>query len=138
VKTDTSATIVDGEQKTVARVTGVVPALDPVSRTLRVRLVPAEAASWLLPGASVQVEFKVALDPEEGQVSVPVDALLVGATETRVVKIVDGKAMPIAVEVLAKARGTALVRSASLAAADVVVVRGNERLRPEQPVEVVQ
>ncbi|MEO1337425.1 MAG: efflux RND transporter periplasmic adaptor subunit, partial [Myxococcota bacterium] len=92
VKTDTSATIVDGAQKTVARVTGVVPALDPVSRTLRVRLVPIEAASWLLPGASVQVEFKVALAPEEGQVSVPVDALLVGATETRVVKIVDGKA----------------------------------------------
>ncbi|MEM7677252.1 MAG: efflux RND transporter periplasmic adaptor subunit [Myxococcota bacterium] len=140
VKAGTEAAVIDGATTTTARVTGVVPALDPVSRTLRVRLVPngEHAEKMLLPGASVQVEFKVALDPEDGQVSVPVDALLVGATQTRVVKVVDGKAEPVNVEVLAKARGTALVRSADLTASDVVVVRGNERLSPGQPVEVVQ
>lgn len=138
VRRGTQATLVDGAQRAPARVTGVVPALDPVSRTLRIRLVPAEPTPWLLAGSSLEVEFKVALEATDGQVAVPVDALLSGPTETRVVKVVDGLATPLVVEVLAKARGSALVRSKDLADGDEVVIRGNERLRPGQSVEVVQ
>lgn len=137
VKQGTTATIIDGERSAPARVTGVVPALDPVSRTLRVRLVTVDEAPWLLAGASVDVAFQIALDATNGQVAVPVDALLTGPTETRVVKVVDGEAAPLVVEVLAKARGTALIRADGLAVGDAIVVRGNERLRPGQAVEVV-
>lgn len=125
-----------GRDEVAARVAGVVPALDPVSRTLRVRVTTTEAAPWLLPGDSVEVAFNVALSGE-GLV-VPNDALLVEPTETRVVKVVDGKAVPMKVEVLAKAKGTALVRAEGLAEGDLVVTRGNERLRPGQPVEVAR
>ena len=137
VKRGTTATVIDGEQQTQARVTGVVPALDPVSRTLRVRLVPVENVPWLLPGASVDIAFEVALKADEGQVSVPIDALLSSPAETRVVKVIDGKAAPIVVVVLAKARGSALVRAPELSAGDTIVIRGNERLRPGQRVEVI-
>lgn len=137
VKPGTDAVAIDGNRRVPARVTGVVPALDPVSRTLRVRLVPSEPTPWLLPGASVDVAFKVALAASDGQVAVPVDALLSSPTETRVVKVVDGKAEPLVVEVLAKARGSALVRGPGLAPQDLVVVRGNERLRPGQDVQVL-
>ncbi|MCB9651002.1 MAG: efflux RND transporter periplasmic adaptor subunit [Deltaproteobacteria bacterium] len=123
-----------GRGEAEARVDGVVPALDPVSRTLRVRVTPTAPAAWLLPGDSVEVEFKVALT-DEGLV-VPNDALIVDPTETRVVKVVDGKAAPLKVEVLAKAKGTALVRADELHEGDQVVTRGNERLRAGQPVEV--
>lgn len=138
VKAGTTALLVDGSRTATARVTGVVPALDPVSRTLRVRLVPDEPAEWLLAGASLEVEFKVAVKATDGQVAVPVDALLASPTETRVVKVVGDEAQSVVVEILAKARGTALVRSPTLSAGDRVVIRGNERLRPGQKVEVVR
>ena len=123
-----------GRQEAAAQVRGVVPALDPVSRTLRVRVEATEPAPWLLPGDSVEVEFKVSLS-DEGLV-VPNDALLQDPTETRVIKVVDGKATSVVVEVIAKAKGAALVRGDGLVDGDLVVTRGNERLRPGQPLEV--
>jgi membrane fusion protein (multidrug efflux system) len=117
---------VDGE------VLGVVPALSPQSRTLRVR-VGAKGSTSLLPGGAVEVEFPVSLQGDG--VVVPEDALLPSPTNTRIVRVVDGKASPMIVDVIAKAEGKALVRGEGLAAGDVVVVRGNERLRPGQAVQ---
>lgn len=133
-----TATLIGGGRRAEATITGIVPALDPVSRTLRVRLVPAAPTPWLVPGASVDVEFAVRLDAGSGTVAVPQDALLSGPDETRLVKVVDGKAQPITVEVIAKAKGAALVRAEGLSEGDLVVTRGNERLRPGQDVEVTE
>ena len=137
------ATLV-GAGRATAEIAGVVPALSPVSRTLRVRLVPKEEAPWLLAGASVQVEFQVELSghgpkdvPGQGLV-IPLDALLEAPGRAWVVRVVEGKAEHIDVDVLAKADTRALVGSTKLQPSDVVVVRGNERLRPGQPVEVVE
>lgn len=118
---------VDGE------VLGVVPALSPQSRTMRVRVAAKGDAPQLLPGAAVEVEFPVSLEGD-GFV-VPEDALLPSPTNTRVVRVIDAKAQPLVVEVIAKADGKALVRAEGLAAGDQVVVRGNERLRPGQDVQ---
>jgi multidrug efflux pump subunit AcrA (membrane-fusion protein) len=49
---------------------------------------------------------------------------------------VDGNAQPIDVTVVATAEAQVLVRGDGLAAGDQVVVRGNERLRPGQPLQV--
>lgn len=114
-------------------VVGIVPALSPVSRTMRVRVVPKTDPERLLPGGAVEVEFAVDLSGD-GLV-VPQDALLVGATNTRIIRVVDGKATPTDVKVLAKADGDALVRADELKDGDEVVVRGNERLRPGQAVQ---
>ncbi len=128
-----------------AEVRGIVPSLDPSTRTLTVRLVPVEPRSWLLPGAAVDVAFPVSVDTaavsdtEHGSaVIVPRDALVLGAVDTRIVEVVEGAAKPITVEVLAQAGERALVRAPGLSAGASVVVRGNERLRPGQPLRVLE
>ncbi|MEZ4265303.1 MAG: efflux RND transporter periplasmic adaptor subunit [Myxococcota bacterium] len=150
------------------RIAGVVPALDPSTRTLRVRLVPAaspaaqppapaddaaaaaaesapapsknpDAASLLaklIPGLAVEIEFPRRL--EAAGVVVTRDALVAGPVETRVMKVVDGKAVPIAVIVLGTSGDEALVSGEGLAVGDTLVTRGNERLRPGQPVTVTE
>ena len=125
-----------GTATVAARIAGVVPALDPLTRTMRIRLVPTDSARWMLPGAAVNVEF--AIDLGDRGVVVPQDALIDGPTETRIVRVAEDKAEHIQVNVLARAREDALVRGTGLSAGDRVVIRGNERLRPGQQVEVTE
>jgi hypothetical protein len=54
------------------------------------------------------------------------------------VKSVEGKAAPISVEVLASGREAVLIRADDLAAGDLVVTRGNERVFPGQPLIVLE
>jgi RND family efflux transporter MFP subunit len=133
-----------GKPAVEAEIAGVVGALDRETRTMRLRLVPRSHPPWLVPGMAVDVQFDVTLDGEG--VTVSRDALIRGPVSTRVVKYVDGKGVPVEVEVLATAKGRALIRpmpgegdaSASLTAGDQIVVRGNERLRPGQALAPVQ
>lgn len=123
------------ERKATAEVVGVVPALDPRTRTAAIRLVPRDAPTWLIPGDAVEVGFAIVHD--EPGVIVPRNALVRGVVGVRVVKIVDGQAEHVGVEVVATADARALVRGENLEPDDWVVVRGNERLRPRQSVAVV-
>lgn len=135
VQAGSAATIRSSGASTPGRVTGVVPALDPISRTLRIRVVPDGASSApLLPGDAVEVAFEVRLD-EEG-VLVSTDALLESPDETRVFEVEEGVAALRTVEVLGRSGDRALVRGEGLESGDRVVVRGNERLRPGQSVRV--
>jgi RND family efflux transporter MFP subunit len=124
-----------GERSVDADVGAVVPALDPATRTAQLRVIPRETPSWLRAGGAVDVVVAVEHGGDDGVVA-PRDALVVGAADTRVVKIVDGQAQPVLVEVLDRGIDEVRVRGEGLAAGDVVVVRGNERLRPDQPVRV--
>ncbi|HLT38323.1 MAG TPA: efflux RND transporter periplasmic adaptor subunit [Enhygromyxa sp.] len=123
-----------------AEIVGVVPSLDPATRTLKIRIRPSEARSWLIPGAPVDVAFDVRFDSRaiERSVIVPRDALVLGAVDTRVIVVVDGHAKPILVDVHATADDHALVSGVGLEPGAVVVTRGNERLRPGQAVRVLE
>lgn len=132
-----------------AEVRGIVPSLDPSTRTIRVRLAPTESRTWLMPGAPVDVAFPVAIDTAQvgdaeagSAVIVPIDALVLGAVDIRVLEVVeDGEARtakPIQVEVIARAGDRAVIRGPGLQAGAMVVVRGNERLRPGQTVRVLE
>ncbi|MFW6086790.1 MAG: efflux RND transporter periplasmic adaptor subunit [Myxococcota bacterium] len=121
-----------------AEVRGVVRALERTTRTARVRLQPQEPAAWLLPGSTVEVVFTLRHATEDGAVLVPRDALVMGAVGTRVVRAVDGKAQPVDVEVLVRSAEEALVRGSELDPGEAVVTRGNERLRPGQPLEPLE
>lgn len=128
----------DADGSVAATIAGIVPALDTVTRTAKVRLRPSSAPRWLMPGAAVRVDFAV---ERRGQgVVVPRDALVIGPTETRVIRIKAGEggetAEPVVVRVLATAGDRALVTGA-LALGERVVTRGNERLRPGQALELV-
>lgn len=117
---------------TVGRVAGVVPALDPGTRTATIRIAP-EPGSLLVPGSGVEVALSV--DAGAG-VIVPRDAIVASPLGSKVVRVVEGAADIVDVEVLSANGAEILVRAEGLAPGDVVVVRGNERLRPGQPVAV--
>lgn len=123
------ARVVKDDRSVVAKVVGQVNALDPTTRTALVRLRPTEEAKWLRAGDTAQVAFRV---PVGGGVVVPRDALVYGVAEVRVIELVDGKAVPVVVKVLASSGQSAIVQSDALAPGDPIVVRGNERLRPGQ------
>lgn len=124
-------------ETTPATVRGIVPALDAESRTVRLRLVPDAPTSWLLPGAAVDVLLTIERS-EQGALVVPRDALVYGIASLKVVKSVDGKAEPVPVEVVARGREEVLVRAEGLAAGDLVLTRGNERVFPGQPLIILE
>lgn len=135
IEVGSEATLLRGERSAPATIRAIVPALDPATRTVQVRFSPTERPAWLLAGDTVDVRLAVERGGEG--VIVPRDALTEGAVQTRVVKVVDGRAVPVPVEVLDRGLDEARVRAEGLAEGDLVVVRGNERLRPDQPVVVV-
>ena len=119
-----------------ATIRGVVRALDMESRTVRIRLVPDETAVWLLPGAAIDVLLTIERS-EPGAVVIPRDALVYGIADIHVVKVTEGHAEPIPAEIVARGRDEILVKAESLAAGDMVVTRGNERVFPGQPLTIV-
>lgn len=123
-----------------AEVAGAVRALDPVTRTMQLRLKPLAENAWLIPGRQVEVEVTVTRTGD-GAVVLPRDALKRGPASTRVYLVADkpgpdgGFATTIAVvEVLGANENDALVRGDGLVVGTKVVTRGNERLRPGQAV----
>lgn len=136
VSVGSEATVSRAGREATARVMGVVPALDPRTRTAQLRLVTADATPWLLPGSTVDVGFVIERGGEG--IIVPRDALVDGVAESRVVRVADGRAEPITVRVVERAREEVRVSAEGLGADDVLVVRGNDRLRPGQPLQVVE
>jgi RND family efflux transporter MFP subunit len=134
---DDKATLVRKTESVAATVRGIVPALDAESRTVRLRLVPDEPTTWLLPGAAVDVVLTIQRS-EEGALVVPRDALVYGIANLQVVKSVEGKAELLPVEILARGRDQVLISAEGLAAGDMVVTRGNERVFPGQPLLVLE
>ena len=134
---DDKASLVRKTDSVAATVRGIVPALDAESRTVRLRLVPDEATTWLLPGAAVDVVLTIQRS-EEGALVVPRDALVYGIANLQVVKSVEGKAELLPVEILARGRDQVLISAEGLAAGDTVVTRGNERVFPGQPLLVLE
>jgi RND family efflux transporter MFP subunit len=158
------AQLVSGEHTAEAEIRGVVRALDPVTRTIKLRVMPKDpaSASWLVPGASVDVAFEISRGGDG--VVVPRDALVQGPVDTKVVRVVpassaeaagsaaaaaSGGAAPsapagsgevaeqVVVEIVALGEREAIVRAKggqTLTAGDTVVIRGNERVRPGQAV----
>jgi len=126
-----------GERTAAGKVAGIVRALDPTTRTAPLRIILDPPAPWLLPGQSVDVAFAVEHESGADSVIVPRDSLVYGAVGTRVIKAQSQKAQPIAVTVLACADLECLVSGEGLSAGDSVVTRGNERLRPDQPLSIV-
>lgn len=131
-----AASVAPGDGVSVGEGTGtlvaVVPALDPTTRTARLRITP-EAGMGLVPGGTVEVVFAV---QRSGGLVVPRDAVVPDGDDARVFRVEEGTARALTVRVLASAGEEVLVQADGLAPGDPLVVRGNERLRPDQPVTV--
>ncbi|MBI3113302.1 MAG: efflux RND transporter periplasmic adaptor subunit, partial [Rhodospirillales bacterium] len=129
-----------GGPTVTARVRAVVPAEDPQNRTRTARLipeVPVDPADRppelgnLADSQSVTLHIPVAT--AEDAVTVHKDAVL-ARDGGRVVYVVQGSEASARNVVLGDAVGNRFIVKAGLKPGDMVVVRGNERLRPGQKV----
>lgn len=124
-----------------AAVERVVPAADPVSRSFRIHIALPNPEGRLMPGMSARVG--VALGPAPGMaevaLQVPADAVQRHPDGSARVWVVqrggDGAvARPVAVRTGRHSGDHVEVLSSELRPDDLVVVQGNEGLRPDQPV----
>jgi RND family efflux transporter MFP subunit len=113
----------------------VLPQGDPEARTIPVHVRLANPELRIRSGMEARVTFR--LGDKTEALLVPKDAVLTAGGNTMVYVVAEGRARPIPVDVIGYQDGLAAV-SGSLAPGDPVVIRGNERLRPGQSVEIIQ
>lgn len=117
------------------RVSAIVPQADPASRTFPVQVSVANPKGAILAGMLARVSFQHQFPAS--QLLVPKDAYVVRPDGSGyVVRVIDGAAQPVSVKVLAAVGNRFAVHplEGNLSVGDRIVIRGNERLRPGQPV----
>ena len=118
-----------------AEIHRIIPRADPLARTIPVKLRLPNADHRILPGMVARAEVPSS-DGKPGMV-LPWDALIRSPRGMLVYRVVDGKAVPVPVTITAR-KGDRIQVAGKLAEGDLVVTRGNERLRPGAAVQVVE
>ena len=116
-----------------ARVRAVVPVDNPMTQTRAVRFTPDLAAGREGIAVNQSVTLDVPIGKPRAVVSVHKDAILHNQGRTLVYVVAGGKAMIRPVR-LGDAVNSRFIVIGGLRPGELVVVRGNERLRPGQPV----
>jgi RND family efflux transporter MFP subunit len=131
---DSVDVVLDDDTRSVAVLRALVPAEDARTRTRPARLtLPDEAAAGHDLAAGQSVTLFLPEGPAETVVVVPKDAVISNPSGATVFVVANGVAQPRPVT-LGNAVGDAFTVEDGLRPGDVVVTRGNERLRPGQPV----
>ncbi len=125
--------LLDGGERYRARVRSVIPDENPAARTRAVRLQPEFGTTERPLAVNQPVTLMVPLGREAEVVSVHKDAVLSRSGRDMVFVVRDGAAEPRTV-VLGEAVGSRFQVLEGLVPGDVVVIRGNERLRPGERV----
>ena len=112
----------------------IIPRADPLARTIPVKLRLANPEHLILPGMVARAEVPSS-DGKPGLI-IPWDAIVRTPRGTMVYRVRDGKAEPVPVQLTAR-KGAQVQVVGPLAEGDLVVTRGNERLRPGQAVAVI-
>lgn len=131
-------TIVGRTSKVAGEVVGIIPELEPTTRTLTLRVAPKQPTSWLLPGDAVDIE--ITFERASEGISIPRNAIVRGVTSTHVMVITpENKAKRVEVQILTGNNDHVLLaKHPDLSGDAKVVTRGNERLRPDAPVEIIE
>ncbi len=124
---------IDGKQEITARVRAVVPDENPQTRTRLVRFIPELPGDITGLANSQSVVLHLPTGNDGDVVTVHKDAVLTRKGKT-LVYLVDGADAAIRTVRLGEAVGIRFIVISGLAPGDLVVVRGNERLRPGQKV----
>ncbi len=117
------------------RILALIPRGDDNSRSFPVQIELANPQGRIKPGMLVRATL--AVGGRHQALLVPKDALVLSPGGAGVVIIEQGRARPLPVKLVA-AHGELMEVTGSLKAGMPVVVRGNERLRPGQPVRVIK
>lgn len=113
----------------------VIPRGDTVSRTFPVK-VRIHGQPWLIEAMVASVRLPTGQKTDS--LYVPLDAILLGQPENVVFKVESGRARRIPVEIVGNSGLSAYFRADGVSPGDRVIVKGHERLRDGDPVEVIQ
>ena len=113
----------------------ILPQGDPTARTMPVRVRVDNPDHRIRAGMAAQVAFNL-VDTKQALL-VPKDAVVIAGDTRMVYTVAAGKAVPVGIDILGYYDGNVAV-SGNLKPGMVVVIRGNERLRPGQPVRVIE
>ena len=132
-----SQTIVSAELENKTRVPAalraIIPEENPRTRTRAVRFIPAFGNTITTIASNQSVTLLIPAGPEGNAVTVHKDALLTKKGKRVVFLAQDGKAF-IRQVALGEAIGSRFSVTSGLKSGDMVVIRGNERLRPGTPI----
>ena len=126
-------------QQLKGRLNAIVPQADARARTFPVkfRLKNPRGESGVLIKAGMFARIHVPIGQKQMALVVPKDALVLGGPQPVVFVVRDGAALPVPVTT-GIAVDSVIQIHGQVAAGDLVVVRGNERLRPNEPVRILE
>ena len=124
-----------GKEPLKAKVAAVLPVGNATARTFPIRVDLKNPGFRIRPGMEAFVSFD--LSTQKSALLVPKDAVVTHGSDRLVFTVLDGKAVPIPVRVDGYYDGHVAVIG-RLKPGMPVVVRGNERLRPGQAVQVAK
>lgn len=126
-----------GEEPLEGKISAIIARGDTSSRTFPVKVQLSNPDHDLKPGMLAHASFRIG--EKTGSLTVPKDAVVITPSQQTVIYVVDaGKARLIPVRTGQGSDSYVEVAGPSLKEGQVVVVVGNERLRPGQPVEIVR
>ena len=117
------------------RIYSLLPQANPDSRTFPVRINIANPEFKIKSGMEAMVTFNLAAS--KNALLIPKDAIVTQGNNKLVFFVADGQAIPVNVKVLGYYDGDVAVEG-NLEPGTPVVIRGNERLRPGQAVNVIE
>lgn len=116
------------------RIYAILPRGDAAARTIPIRIILSNPGSKIKSGMEAVVTFTLAT--KKDALLVPKDAVVMAGNERLVFTVLGGKVMPVMVNIIGYYDSEVAVKG-NLKPDDLVVTRGNERLRPGQAVQVV-
>lgn len=117
------------------KIQAVYPKGDPNARTFPVKITVNNPNLKIKAGMEAHVTFNV-MEEQESLV-IHKDAIVLAGKERIVFVVIDGTVNPVPVVILGYF-GNSVAVEGDLKPGDKVVIRGNERLRPGQPVKVLE
>lgn len=121
------------DKRLTGEIRAILPQGDPDSRTFPVKISLANPDLKIKSGMEALVTFDLAEKKEALLVSK--DAVVTAGNNRMVFAVNDGKALPVMVNIKGYYDGNVAVEG-NLKPGDRIVIRGNERLRPGQPVQI--
>lgn len=113
---------------------GFRPVVDAQTKNIYSRIQLEQVA---LPFENMSAEVSLPTNNESEQLLVPRDALVTFNGQQFVYSIKEGKAAIIPIEIVSYSGDQVAIKSPYLQAGMPIVIEGNERLRPDQPVTVI-
>ncbi len=119
----------------IAKISAILPEGDPNARTFPVRVTLPNPDFKIKSGMEVRATFD--LGTKKNALLVPKDAIVTAGANRLVFVVASDVVQPVPVTVTGYYDGNVAVEGA-INPGDRVVIRGNERLRPGQPVEILK